>query len=321
MEEPSEDKENTAPKEVVQQEEPQEDEGEDWNVICQGIRDEDNPISCDNLKLFDENILRNESSLNEFGRTIEEFQSALDAIMERIFTQVTAPIYQAQRDRMDALEADIIQSMKQNHNRRTMLVQALENHNQKWQSSYSKLMGKILQVPVEQEAATQGELESNGQDNKDPSDKDPADSNDKESEDLDPDWEELAQYEPTQENIRRFLEERERFRAADEHFRATLDDIYANLKMTFEKMVNVSAEVHESVAETMDEKQVDIQQHMVSNLQRRQDLQKALEEKAKQAQGIFASLMARVTTSFSRSKKGTLGKGDKKRKASEQPVE
>ena len=110
-----------------------------------------------------------------------------------------------------------------------------------------------------------------------------------------PDWEELEEFQPTRENIRHFLEARERFQNAEEALRQTLDEVHEGLKAEAEAIVQVIVDFHDEHESSCLALEDDIQHYMVQNSKRRASLQTMLEESAKQAQGRFANLLSRLS--------------------------
>jgi hypothetical protein len=111
----------------------------------------------------------------------------------------------------------------------------------------------------------------------------------------DPDWDELTVYEPSRDNVRIFLTARDKLQASEDHLSGALDEIHVALKAEVQAILQVAADLHdhhESICMDLEE---DVQFNVVSNHKRRGELQKSLEDSAKQAQGVFAQLLARVS--------------------------
>ena len=111
----------------------------------------------------------------------------------------------------------------------------------------------------------------------------------------DPDWEQLAVFEPARDRIRCFLSARDKHQAAEERLSGVLDEIHAGLKEDAEAMVQIGADFHSQHDTTRLAIEEDIQYHIMNNHKRRGELEKRLEESAKHAQGLFANLLARVS--------------------------
>jgi hypothetical protein len=111
----------------------------------------------------------------------------------------------------------------------------------------------------------------------------------------DPDWDELAEHEPSRDDVRVFLTTCDKLHASEDHLSSALDDIHVALKAEVQAILQVAADLydhHESICMDMEE---DIQSNLMNNHKRRGELQKSLEDSAKQAQGLFAQLLARVS--------------------------
>ena len=59
--------------------------------------------------------------------------------------------------------------------------------------------------------------------------------------------------------------------------------------------MQIAADVHNQHEETLAELEDDIQHHLMQNSKRQAALQEKLEESAKQAQGLFARLLSRLS--------------------------
>lgn len=118
---------------------------------------------------------------------------------------------------------------------------------------------------------------------------------DKDQQGGEPEWDELAEFEPTSDNVRCFLEARERFQHAEERLSQALDDIHAGLKAEADAIVQILLDLHNRHESNCLSFEHDIQYHLIQNGKRKAALQKSLEESAKQAQGLFANLLSRLS--------------------------
>jgi hypothetical protein len=111
----------------------------------------------------------------------------------------------------------------------------------------------------------------------------------------DPDWDELGDSECNREKTRSFLHAREQFQSAEEALSQNLDDIHEGLKAEVEAIIQAAVDIHEQHHTTCMALEDDIQYQVMENRKRRACLQEKLEESAKQAQGLFANLLSRLS--------------------------
>jgi hypothetical protein len=117
------------------------------------------------------------------------------------------------------------------------------------------------------------------------------------SDSQDPDWDEVIRFAPhCEENIRSFLEVREKWKAVESRYIQAIESSHERLQANIMKTIHTVYETFQGFDERMDEQQYDIQKLMANNHERRQKLQQALEESANQAKSLFARLMARVSS-------------------------
>jgi hypothetical protein len=117
------------------------------------------------------------------------------------------------------------------------------------------------------------------------------------SDSQDPDWDEVIRFAPhCEENIRSFLEVREKWKAVESRYIQAIESSHERLQANIMKTIHTVYETFQGFDERMDEQQYDIQKLMTNNHERRQKLQHALEESALQAKSLFARLMARVSS-------------------------
>lgn len=226
-------------------------------------------------------------------------ESALEACLDRMTHAMTEEIladsvgvvYQEQGERFETLESSIVNVIKANHVRRIQLNQTIENANTKWGRQYKRLRTSIWKEDVN-EQDLQG-LEQNVDPTSTPVDEkttmeaQPCD---------DPNWTEIAQYGPARETTRSFLAAREKLRDADDALSQALDEIHSGLKADADAITQVVIEFCNQFESASLELEQDIQFHLMNNCQRRDAFQTSLQESAKQAQGLIANLLSRLTS-------------------------
>jgi hypothetical protein len=76
---------------------------------------------------------------------------------------------------------------------------------------------------------------------------------------------------------------------------AGLDNIHEGFNVEIESILQVAVDIHEEHNTACLALEDDIQFHLIQNHKRQGALQKSLEDSAKQAQGLFANLLSRLT--------------------------
>jgi hypothetical protein len=74
-----------------------------------------------------------------------------------------------------------------------------------------------------------------------------------------------------------------------------LDEIHAGLQAEVDTIINVAVEIHDEHESSCIEVEQDIEYNLMENNRRRVALHQRLEDSAKQAQGVFASLLSRLS--------------------------
>ena len=98
------------------------------------------------------------------------------------------------------------------------------------------------------------------------------------------------------DRIHQFLKSRERLQAAEDQFSLAVDEIHGKLTATTQDILQIAIDVHNPLDDALSSEESELQHYLGSNFERREALARAVEESAKQAQGLFARLMARVQT-------------------------
>jgi hypothetical protein len=197
------------------------------------------------------------------------------------------------------------------------MVEALGKANLNWESKYSNMMNRVIYAANNktEESSMDNPKEGgatdspgvctktldgneNSKDKKDsPSSLVATEDDSLNSETQDPDWDEVIRFAPhCKENIRSFLEVREKWKAVESRYIQAIETSHERLQANIMKNINTVYETFQGFDEHMDEQQYDIQKLMANNHERRQKLQQTLEESALQAKSLFADLMARVSS-------------------------
>jgi hypothetical protein len=264
-----------------------------WLEICAEIRQDNQSVSLIQLESFQDCLERRERAAYNISQAFDHCQQGLETAVTGMIHNVAVPVHDTWQESLETLESDITRTLVSNHERRQQLLLALEASHAAWQMQYSSLVGKVLPQPPQVHPSSDipdscttscRELENPKAIVKH------VDDGDKKE----PNWTELAKYQPTRTNLELFLQGRDRWQHAHGRFAQALDEIYADLQSDNERILQTALDTHDSWQKTLDEQQHDIQLQLASNVVRRRELQRALQDSAKHTQGMFASLMARV---------------------------
>lgn len=109
-----------------------------------------------------------------------------------------------------------------------------------------------------------------------------------------PNWDDIAKYEPARDNVQSFLAAREKLRCADESLLHGMDVIHSGLKTDADAIAQVVIDMYNQHENDSTAVEQDIQYHFMSNYQRRDEFEKRLQDSAKQAQGLIDNLLSRL---------------------------
>ena len=224
---------------------------------------------------------------------------------------------------MGELEADIVSSMMDNHDRRMRLVELLEQNKQEFEDMNQKLSDAVLLRQNQEQGlerhrqetvnGSQGDENSitaeDGQETSQPQlpenngEAAPLGAHIESSENTEqfasfghqePDWGSLLQFEPGQESAESFLEARESMEQANAQFYAMLDEIQQGFHDCVTRLEEITADVFHHTCEILNGQEGDIQDHMASNMDRREAFAAAVKEQSQQSKNYFESLMSMI---------------------------
>jgi hypothetical protein len=276
-----------------EEEEPR--ESSEWNALVDEIQVDRDSVYCQDLQIWQDGVARRQHAEQCLIGAFQTCEKVLDTNVEFMIRSVAVPIHMHCHNTLTKRFQDIANSISSNHSRRQDLLKRLNDRNREWSKAYITLTARVQSKPVPND----GEQDQ-GHENIHPTivDERTGESNkvDKEDGDVEePNWETIAQeHESSRDNIRRLLQARDDMEAAEECFAMALQEIQAGLKECTATILQATVDLHQDAAERLDGRQVDIQEGIASNFRRNQQLEKAIEESAKQAQGVFSSLMARL---------------------------
>ena len=109
-----------------------------------------------------------------------------------------------------------------------------------------------------------------------------------------PNWDELAEHEPSRPHIQRFLDARSNFQQANMSLEHFMDEVYAGLELEVQNIIDKVGEVYRDQEEVCTEMERNIEHYIMNNHRRREDCQKQIEESEKKMSGLYASLLSRL---------------------------
>jgi hypothetical protein len=279
-----------------------------WEKTAADILKDPESLYSENLQNFQEQgVDRRVAVRDRLSFVMEDIKTKLDEITERTTNVLAAQLYDKYANCIQEQEDKILQLVRSNHSSRVNMVDALEKANLNWETKYSNLMNRVVFAANnknEDESTMDNPKDgggmgspSAGNGNKTDKTDSPSPSVATKGESQDPDWDEVIRLAPhCEENIRGFLEVREKWKAVESRYIQAIESSHERLEANIMKTINTVYETFQGFDERMEEQQYDIQKIMVNNHERRQKLQQALEESALQAKGLFARLMARVSS-------------------------
>jgi hypothetical protein len=281
-----------------------------WEKTAADVLKDPESLYSENLQNFQEHgVDRRAAVRDRLSFVMEDIKTKLDEITERTTNVLAAQLYDNYATNIQEQENKILQLVSSNQTSRVRMVDALKKANLNWETKYSNLMDRVVFA-----ASNKNEEESSMDDTKDGGAMDsPSSGNENkmdkkespspsvatkdDSQSQDPDWDEVIRLAPhCEENIRGFLEVREKWKTVESRYIQAIESSHERLEANIMKTINTVYETFQGFDERMDEQQYDIQKIMTNNHERRQKLQQALEESALQAKGLFARLMARVSS-------------------------
>jgi len=109
-----------------------------------------------------------------------------------------------------------------------------------------------------------------------------------------PGWDDLFNFDPSSENMRLFAEAQDMMKHADERFQAAMAGLEDGFRECMEQFEILTSEAYDMFASTLDDQEDDIRAHLFSNLERRQNFERNVQEQAIQSQSFFARLLNSV---------------------------
>lgn len=265
----------------------------EWNEWLANLPDRSN---VPNLHAYLTAKITRDKAKKTFEIALEEcLQRLTHAMTEEMLADTVGVIYQEQGARFEALESSLVDVIKSNHDRRIELNRALADADTVWGSLHKRLRTRLwnntMTTSTNEDTAECSDdriLKSipNASGNGTPN-----------VATTDPNWEEIAEsFEPAHRTVQSFLGSREKLRLADEALSQALDEIHDGLKADADAIVQVVVAFYDRFEDETVALEQDIEFHLMNNCERREAFQTSLQESAKQAQGLIANLMSRLTS-------------------------
>jgi hypothetical protein len=284
-----------------------------WEQAAADIRNDPDSLYCENLQTLEQSMAQRVAVRDRLFFCIEEIKNKLDATVESTAANLAGQLYEQYACSIQQQQVAILELVQSNHATRVRMVHVLDEANENWQSNYTNLMSRVVfghqsdSLPDAKKDGSGAVAQDNNKDAK-KSPPDPQDSNKVDGSIMgdefninktvaEPDWDEVIRFAPhVEENIRTFLEARNKWKLVEEQYVQAMEGHHERLQANIDGTLNLLFETFQALDENLDEQQYSVQKLVASNHERRQQLQQALEESALQAQGMFARLMARVSS-------------------------
>jgi hypothetical protein len=253
--------------------------------------------------------------------------------------------YENHHEQLDALETSIIKTIVANHERRKTNFLSLEQAQSLFDDKCEHLMAQLFRHGGGGGGEGKGDLfkvagtKTNGNHEEPSTGKkrsaavyegghdevslgsekaDAADNHESTNPDWnDPDWDEIKEFHPAAAaNIDAFLEKRAKMRMIDDQFYQAVQDMNQKVSALVKEFKVNTRNAIKAIDQPLDEMQKDIQEIVMMNVERREQYEQLIEQRAKAAESLFSRLMSRTAGGIRRGFMKGLGlqKGDKQQK-------
>jgi hypothetical protein len=275
----------------------------EWKKTCDAILK--NPENCphrERLVVFSSGMEERRAAQASIEQIFQEVHATLNCILEESLA-CAVPVHENICSKMTDLETDLLSLFQRNHERRRGLLQSLEDFNDTWRMKYNDFTSRVT---LESNRCIEGDTEavsganapgellrSSAQESNTPISISKNDGQDGLL--TEPDWEDMVEFNPSScSNIESFLTGSSTWNAACEEFLGCFDDIRQTIEISHSNMLKILEAAYVRLSDGLDGVQMDIQEHIVSNTHRREQIEQALQQVVQQQQSIFSRLMARV---------------------------
>jgi hypothetical protein len=243
-------------------------------------------VDTKDLETYEKGSTMRREAVKRLALEFSQFEKDLENNMENYALQEVARKYDQICGDNDKREQKIRSCFVQNHAKRMKLHAILQNCDQGWKQCSEMMFYRINgQVAADSETdpvlhASEKEYTENGPD---------------EAAAQEPDWEALKEYEPSRVDIECFLAGRHRLQFAQERFCQAYEEVQRSLISINDEIIKTLVTCIDSLDVPMNQMENQLQYLLADNFVRRQTMEKKIQEAAHMQQGMFQTLMCRVS--------------------------
>lgn len=275
----------------------------EWKKTCDSFVK--NPESCPhrkNLLVFTGGMEERQAAQAAVEQVFQEVHASLNCILEKCLA-CAVPVHENICSKMSDLESDLLTLFQRTDESRRRLIQSLEDANDIWQKKYTDFTSRVFTESnhgIEPDAEALDSVNAPG---KFSSSKTPeANSSSTVAEKIDqddlrgePDWQSMVELNPSSHsNIETYLDGVRKWHGVCDDFIGCYDEIRQAIEISHSNILEILESAYSRLSDKLDGVQIDIQEHIVSNTHRREQIEQALQQVVQQQQSIFSRLMARV---------------------------
>lgn len=287
----------------------------DWKITCDVIMS--NPEGCPHqktLKVICNGMEERQAVQAALEQMFDEVVASLGSILEETLA-CAVPVHEEICNSMSNLENDILTLFRSNHDRRLHILHSLDSFNDMWQKKYSDFTSRaLLESNQENEHETLSNANVPGGVLGNEALEKGADTalalgndhdivetagSDQDTVEPEPDWGAIVELNPSlRSNIEVFLNGSNSWNVACEEFLVCFDEIRQAIEMSHSNILEILESAYFQISDELDSMQIDVQEHIMSNTARREQIERALEQVVLQQQTVLSRLMARVGSAF-----------------------
>ena len=113
-----------------------------WKMLVEDSGEKEVP----NLAIYLPAKSKREEANERFTRVLDECMQGLNDGLEEMLQDLVVPVHEEQRERVDRLEEDIVETMKANFGKRRTFQRQLDAANKAWKEKHELLMQTILRM-------------------------------------------------------------------------------------------------------------------------------------------------------------------------------
>ncbi len=241
-------------------------------------------VDTKDLETYEKGSTMHREAVKRLALEFSQFEKGLENNVENYALEEVARKYDQICGDNDKQEHKIRTCFMQNHAKRMKLHAILQTCDLGWKQC-SEMMFHRINGQVAEELATDPLLLEEECKKTDP-DVDTA---------QEPDWDALKEYEPSRVDIECFLAGRQRLQLAQERFCQAYEEVQRSLISINDEVTKVLVTSIDSLDVPMNQMENQLQYLLADNFVRRQTMEKKIQEAAQMQQGMFQTLMCRVS--------------------------